>query len=146
MTDYSIQLGFAWTARVLGFINLGALSVCVALMRPRLPPRKSGPLIDWSAFKEPVWNVFIVGWWLVMWSNYYTFYYVSHLTHQTYSAGWLQGEKIGTYLIWHGRLLHMALRLWDYPIQPPQSLSSFSTARGCLSEWLCHYSLTASGL
>lgn len=79
-----MQLGFAWTARVLGFINLGALSLCVAFMRPRLPPRKSGPLIDWSAFREPVWNVFIVGWWLVMWSNYYTFYYVSHSTHHTY--------------------------------------------------------------
>lgn len=33
-------------------------------------------MIDWTAFREPVWNVFIIGWWLVMWSNYYTFYYV----------------------------------------------------------------------
>ncbi|CAN8101356.1 unnamed protein product [Discula destructiva] len=71
------KLGFAWTVRVLGFINLGALTVCVSLMRPRLPPRKSGPLIDWKAFKEPVWNVFILGWWLVMWVNYYTFYYIA---------------------------------------------------------------------
>lgn len=45
-------------------------------MRPRLPPRTSGPLIDWCAFREPVWNLFIMGWWLVMWANYFTFYYV----------------------------------------------------------------------
>lgn len=70
------QLGFAWTTRVLGFINLGALTLCVCFMRPRLPPRKSGPLIDWSAFREPVWNFFVTGWWLVMWANYFTFYYV----------------------------------------------------------------------
>lgn len=75
----SFQLGFAWTTRVLGFINLGVLTVCVSFMRPRLPPRKSGALIDWKAFREPVWNVFIVGWWLIMWTNYYTFYYVSIL-------------------------------------------------------------------
>lgn len=65
-------------------------------MRPRLPPRKSGPIIDWSAFREPVWNVFIVGWWLVMWSNYYTFYYVSH--HRSFwrahSAVWHQVEGL----------------------------------------------------
>ncbi|KAF3762226.1 MFS general substrate transporter [Cryphonectria parasitica EP155] len=71
------KLGFAWTTRVLGFINLGALTVCVALMRPRLPPRKSGPMIDWSAFRDPVWNTFIAGWWLIMWANYYTFYYIA---------------------------------------------------------------------
>lgn len=70
------KLGFSWTTRVLGFINLGALTVCLIFMRPRLPPRKSGPIVDWSAFKEPVWNCFVSGWWLVFWANYYTFYYV----------------------------------------------------------------------
>lgn len=45
-------------------------------MRPRLPPRKSGALVDLAAFKEAVWNFYIIGWWLLMWANYYTFYYV----------------------------------------------------------------------
>lgn len=71
------KLGFAWTSRVLGFINLTALGVCVGFMRPRLPPRKSGPIIDWAAFREPVFNTFVAGWWLIMWANYYTFYYIA---------------------------------------------------------------------
>lgn len=61
---------------MIGFFNLGALSVCAVFMRPRLPPRASGALIDWSAFKEPVYNLYVGGWFLLMWTNYFTFYYV----------------------------------------------------------------------
>ncbi|ORY62111.1 major facilitator superfamily domain-containing protein [Pseudomassariella vexata] len=71
------QLGFAWTARVLAFINLGCLAVVLAFMRPRLPPRKSGPVIDMTAFKEPVYLSFVGGLFFVMWANYYTFYYIA---------------------------------------------------------------------
>ncbi|KAK2601087.1 hypothetical protein N8I77_010559 [Diaporthe amygdali] len=71
------KLGFGWTSRVLAFINLTALAVCLGFMRPRLPPRKSGPLIDWAAFREPVFDAFLSGWWLIMWANYYTFYYIA---------------------------------------------------------------------
>lgn len=71
------KLGYGWTARVLGFLNLGCLAICVVFMRPRLPPRKSGPLVDWSAFKELVYDLFVAAWWFAMWANYYTFYYVS---------------------------------------------------------------------
>jgi MFS family permease len=37
------KVGFGWTVRVLGFLNLVALSFVIAFMKPRLPPRKSGP-------------------------------------------------------------------------------------------------------
>lgn len=69
-------VGFAWTTRVLAFINLTFLSIVLAFMRPRLPPRKSGPIIDFSALKEPVYLTFVVGLFFANWSNYYTFYYV----------------------------------------------------------------------
>lgn len=69
-------VGFAWTTRVLAFINLTFLSIVLAFMRPRLPPRKSGPIIDFSALKEPVYLTFVIGLFFANWSNYYTFYYV----------------------------------------------------------------------
>nr|POE53580.1 aspyridones efflux protein apdf [Quercus suber] len=47
------KLGFAWTTRVLGFFNLALLATAITFMRPRLPPRKSGPIVDWAAFKDP---------------------------------------------------------------------------------------------
>ncbi|KAK4542008.1 hypothetical protein LTR36_007208 [Oleoguttula mirabilis] len=71
------KLGFAWTTRVLGFLNLGLLAIVVAFMRPRLPPRKSGPVIDWSAFREPPYAFFVAGLFFVIWAVYYTFYYIA---------------------------------------------------------------------
>ncbi|KAF1990377.1 MFS general substrate transporter [Aulographum hederae CBS 113979] len=71
------KIGFAWTARVLGFVNLAGLAVCVAFMRPRLPPRKTGPLLDVAAFREPVYMLFVAGLFCLIMSAYYTFYYIA---------------------------------------------------------------------
>jgi MFS family permease len=55
------QLGFPWTVRVLGFLNLGLLMLVIVFMKPRLPPRKSGPIVDLSAFKETPFSLFVLG-------------------------------------------------------------------------------------
>lgn len=70
-------VGFAWTVRVLGFINLVTLGVTVALMKPRLPPRKAGPIIDWIAIKDTPYVLFIIACCFLMASIYFCFYYVS---------------------------------------------------------------------
>jgi hypothetical protein len=71
------KIGFAWTTRVLGFLNLGLLSIAFTFMRPRLPPRSTGPIVDWKAFTEPVFVLFVVGIFFMLWNVYFTFYYVS---------------------------------------------------------------------
>lgn len=71
------KIGFAWTTRVLGFMNLGLLSLVLIFMKPRLPPRKSHALIDWSAFRELPFTLFCIGMYLQVWDIYYTLYYVS---------------------------------------------------------------------
>ncbi|KAI0475210.1 MFS general substrate transporter [Xylariaceae sp. FL0804] len=71
------RLGFAWTARALALVNLTALAVVATFMRPRLPPRRSGPVVDLRAFREPVYLGFAVGIFFLMWANYYTFYYIA---------------------------------------------------------------------
>ncbi|KAI2470742.1 MFS general substrate transporter [Annulohypoxylon bovei var. microspora] len=70
-------LGFAWTTRVLAFINLTCLSIVFAFMRPRLPPRKSGPLIDFAAFREWPYLGVVGGIFATSMSNYFTFYYIA---------------------------------------------------------------------
>lgn len=70
------QLGFGWTTRILAFINLAFLATVVALMKPRLPPRKTGPLMDWPAFKEPPYTLFVVAIFFQVWCIYFTLYYV----------------------------------------------------------------------
>ena len=71
------KIGFAWTARVLGFLNLGLLILVILFMKPRLPPRPSGPIIDFAAFKEPPYSLFCLGIFFQVWTIYYALYYVS---------------------------------------------------------------------
>lgn len=55
------KIGFPWTVRVLGFVMLGLQAIYLTLMKTRLPPRKTGPLVEWSAFKEPSYTLFSIG-------------------------------------------------------------------------------------
>lgn len=71
------RLGFAWTTRILGFMNMAGLVVCLIFMRPRLPPRPSGPLIDLSAWRESMYTCFVVGMMGAVWSLYFVLYYLA---------------------------------------------------------------------
>ena len=73
------KIGFAWTVRVLGFVNMALLAVVIAIMKPRLPPRKSGAIVDWGAFKETPYAMFSLGLFFQVWCLYFTLYYVSYL-------------------------------------------------------------------
>ncbi|KAJ1338612.1 MFS transporter MCT family solute carrier family 16 (monocarboxylic acid transporters) member 3 [Microdochium nivale] len=77
------MVGFAWTVRVLAFISLAALAVVLAFMRPHLPPRKSGPIIDRSAFREPVYMGFVMAFFALMWGNYFTLYFIASYGQET---------------------------------------------------------------
>lgn len=71
------KLGFAWTARILGFLNLSGLALAAIFMKPWLPPRKAGPIIEMAAFKEPIYVTYVAGLFMFVWGTYYTLYYVS---------------------------------------------------------------------
>jgi hypothetical protein len=55
------KIGFAWTMRSLAFIQLGCLIICNIGMKPRIPPRKTGALVDWASFKEVPYTLFALG-------------------------------------------------------------------------------------
>ena len=71
------KIGFGWTVRVLGFINVASLAVMIAFMKPRLPPRKTGPLIEWEALRDVPYCVHVLGVCFLMPPVYCVFYYVS---------------------------------------------------------------------
>lgn len=56
-----MTVGFPWAVRTMAFIMLATLGIGIALLRPRLPPRKSGPIIDLAAFKDPAYTTFVIG-------------------------------------------------------------------------------------
>ena len=70
------RIGFAWTMRVLGLITVVTLAPGFIFLRPRLPPRKSGPFFELSAFREPAYTLFATGMFLSFWALYVAFFYV----------------------------------------------------------------------
>ena len=71
------RVGFAWTVRCMGFVMLFNAVIIILIARPRLPPRKSGSLIELSAFKELPYTLFTAGTFLVLWTVYICYNYVS---------------------------------------------------------------------
>ena len=70
------KIGFAWTVRIQAFVMLTVSLITLAFFKPRLPPRKSGPIVEWSAFKELSYDLFTIGMFLIFWALYFAFYYV----------------------------------------------------------------------
>jgi MFS family permease len=70
------DIGFRWAVRVMAFIMLGTLLISVAVMRPRLPPRKSGPLINWGNLVDPVFATWLAAVFLTLLCLYMPFFYV----------------------------------------------------------------------
>lgn len=79
------KLGFGWTVRVLGFINVASLAVVFAFMKPRLPPRKSGPLVEWEALRDVPYVLHVLGMCFLMPPVYCVFYYIASFARDTLS-------------------------------------------------------------
>ncbi|KAJ5155523.1 monocarboxylate permease [Penicillium capsulatum] len=69
-------VGFAWALRAMGFIMLATYIPCLMWFKPRLPPRKSGPWIDTSAFSEAPFIFFSLSMFLNFWGLYFAFFYL----------------------------------------------------------------------
>ncbi|KAG5772528.1 hypothetical protein H9Q72_001346 [Fusarium xylarioides] len=90
------SIGMPWTARVLGFINLAGFILVAIFMRPRLPPRQTGPIIDWSAFKDTLYVSYVGGLFFFVWSVYYTFYYLASFGQQEVGMSFADSSLITT--------------------------------------------------
>ncbi|OLN86143.1 putative transporter MCH4-like protein 7 [Colletotrichum chlorophyti] len=55
------EIGFGWTMRAMALVQFVTLVVANVFMKARLRPRRSGPLIELSAFKEKPYSLFTVG-------------------------------------------------------------------------------------
>jgi MFS family permease len=70
------KLGFPWTIRIIGFIMLVLNIITIALYRTRLPPRKTGPIVDWDSFKEAPFTLYCAGMFFSFWGLYFAFFYI----------------------------------------------------------------------
>lgn len=70
------RVGFGWTVRAMAFVTLFVSILINLLVRVRIPPRRSGPLFDFHALKEPAYVFFSIGFFFVYWAVYFAFYYI----------------------------------------------------------------------
>ncbi|KAA8893672.1 putative MFS monocarboxylate transporter [Sphaerosporella brunnea] len=154
------KIGFAWTMRTLGLICLVAFVISNAAMKPRLPPRKTGSLVEWAAFKEPTYVLFASGMFLVFMGLYFAFFYISAFSKS--QLGLPQAEAFTVLIIMNavglpGRVVpnYLADRLFG----PLNLLVPFSiavgvlmlcwtavTTHGGLFAWACFYGTFAAGI
>jgi Major Facilitator Superfamily. len=71
------KVGFPWAVRCAAFVALSIATLAVLILRPRLQPRKSGPLFEWEAFKEAPYAFYTLGAFLFFLALYFGFFYVS---------------------------------------------------------------------
>ncbi|OAQ99240.1 hypothetical protein LLEC1_02103 [Akanthomyces lecanii] len=70
------KVGFPWAVRVSAFVALIATGTALLLLRPRLKPRRSGPLVEWSAFTEKPYLFFAIGAFMLYWALFFASFYV----------------------------------------------------------------------
>jgi MFS family permease len=67
------EIGFPWATRVLGFVALGTLTIPLAVMRQRLPPRKRGAIVEYQALRSPEFALYVIGIFITF-LGFFTFY------------------------------------------------------------------------
>ncbi|BGP17968.1 hypothetical protein JCM10213_003975 [Rhodosporidiobolus nylandii] len=65
-------ISFEWTFRILGFINLGLIAFACIVIRPRLPPRTGGKIVDFTVFKGDLGFTLYVTGAAIVWLGLYT--------------------------------------------------------------------------
>lgn len=55
------RIGFAWTLRCIGLLQVVLLVGANVTLKPRIPPRRGGQIIDWPAFKELEYTFYACG-------------------------------------------------------------------------------------
>lgn len=69
-------IGFPWTLRIMGLVMMATYLPCLIWFRPRIPPRATGPWIEWDALREPSFVFFAFSMFLNFWGLYFAFFYL----------------------------------------------------------------------
>jgi MFS family permease len=88
------RFGFPWTIRIIGFIMLVLNIVSIALFRTRLPPRKTGPIVDWDSFKEAPYSLYCAGMFFSFWGLYFAFFYIGSYGRNVLGASYQQSINL----------------------------------------------------
>ncbi|GAA5996082.1 hypothetical protein JCM5350_007006 [Sporobolomyces pararoseus] len=71
-----VKIGFGWTVRAVGFLNLGLLIVANLTINSRLPPKKIEKIFDFGSLREKGFLLFVLGETIIMWGMYSPYFYI----------------------------------------------------------------------
>ncbi|KAH8653571.1 major facilitator superfamily domain-containing protein [Xylariales sp. PMI_506] len=94
------QIGFPWTMRAMACVQLATLLLANLFLKPRLPPRSSGPLLDLPAFKELPYSLYAAGSFFNFAGAYVAFYYIGAFSRD--KLGFSYGSSIDVLMIMNG--------------------------------------------
>lgn len=94
------RAGFGWTVRTMGFVQMACFVVCILFLKPRLPPRKAGPIVEWTAFRETAYSLYLLCGFFFFWSVYIGFFYITTFGRNVLGAS--QSTSISLLLVMNG--------------------------------------------
>ncbi|CAI6266522.1 unnamed protein product [Periconia digitata] len=91
------RYGFPWTIRIIGFIMFAFNIITIALYRTRLPPRKSGAIVDLASFRDLPYSLYCLAMFFNFWGLYFAFFYIGAYGRNV--LGIPYGESINLLLV-----------------------------------------------
>ncbi|UKZ86031.1 uncharacterized protein TrAFT101_001870 [Trichoderma asperellum] len=88
------SIGFGWTVRTIGFVQLVTLGAALLALKPRVPPRKSGPLFEFAAFKDPEYSLYVCGSFFCFLALYFAYYYVASFGREKIGLSYADGLNL----------------------------------------------------
>lgn len=88
------RLGFPWTIRIIGFIMLFTNIITITLFRTRLPPRKTGPLVDWASFRQLPFTLYCSAMFFSFWGLYFAFFYIGSYSRNVLGVSYQQSINL----------------------------------------------------
>ncbi|KAI5859901.1 MFS general substrate transporter [Durotheca rogersii] len=94
--------GFPWAVRAMGFVQLATLAFVNVFMRTRLPPRRTGGLVEWGALRELEFAFYCVGMFFNFWGVYFGFYYLAVFARTALTPPMSEVESLNLLLLLNG--------------------------------------------
>ncbi|KAI0156316.1 riboflavin transporter MCH5 [Pestalotiopsis sp. NC0098] len=154
-------IGFGWTIRAIGFVQVGTLLLTNCFMKSRLPPRRTGSIVEWGAFKEAEYVFYALGMFFNFWAVYFGFYYIASFSRTAVTPALSYTDSLNLLLLMNGigligRLLpnHFADTVGPLNMMIPTclitgiALLSWIAVRtpGQLYAWTVFYGIAAGGI
>ncbi|KAH6975742.1 major facilitator superfamily domain-containing protein [Ilyonectria destructans] len=70
-------VGFGWTMRAIGFIQLGTFAIALVCAVPKRAPKRSSPIVDFSVFRAPEFTFYLIGAFLAFLGVFFPFFFLN---------------------------------------------------------------------